>query len=104
MAVIDNCWSRHSRLRSLPMRRRTEDSSQIQIPGTDEVPEIKSVKDLTSDDVERLKRVRPKKLGIVCSRAECNEGLHCFRPEVRAVVETDLHCQHCGHGLLNFKQ
>jgi hypothetical protein len=52
---------------------------QLELPGIGgETETINSVSDLTADDVERLKKKRPKVLGIVCRRSDCERNLHCF--------------------------
>lgn len=41
---------------------------------------IVSVTSLTPEMVERLRKVRPKSLNLVCGRASCDEDLHTYRP------------------------
>jgi hypothetical protein len=59
--------------------RKHPSAVQLELPGIGEEAEtIGSVLALTADDVERLKRKRPKALGIVCRRSDCERNLHCF--------------------------
>jgi hypothetical protein len=64
---------------------------------------VRSVAELTGEDVERIKKVRPKKLGIVCGRSECEQNLHCFRPPKRA-RDSFGSCQSCGIDLVNWNE
>jgi hypothetical protein len=80
------------------MRDRIE-TSQLELPGipvsSARADYVDSVHDLSADDVERLKKIRPKKLGIVCGRPDCNKKLHSYRPELsRAGLPAG--CQACG--------
>jgi hypothetical protein len=75
------------------------DTSQLELSG---IPAssagadyVKSVHDLSADDVERLKKIRPNKLGIICGRPDCNKKLHAFRPPLRR-AGLPAGCQLCG--------
>jgi len=87
------------------MRSHTDRSAQIEIPGMAEFSgrreRIDSVFDLTSEEVERLKRTKPKTLGIVCGRSECKSDLHCYLPERRGDPCSLGSCQHCGEELVD---
>lgn len=70
---------------------------------------IKSVHDLTPSDVERLKKKRPKLLGIVCGRSDCKRDLHCFSDRQSAQIRTrseprtaDGRCRDCGVQLVDW--
>lgn len=76
------------------------ETSQLQLPGLSLVsypPDyVESVHNLGADDVERLKTMRPKKLGIVCGRSECGKKLHSFRPPLSKAGLPSGGCQVCG--------
>lgn len=70
---------------------------------------IESVYDLTAMDVERLKKSKPKRLGIVCGRSDCKRDLHCFSDRQSARVRTrseartaDGRCRECGVQLVDW--
>src|SRR5438552_10613759 len=70
---------------------------------------IESVYELTAVDVERLKKTKPKLLGIVCGRTDCKRDLHCFSDRqsaqirVRAEPRTaDGRCRECGVKLVDW--
>jgi hypothetical protein len=70
---------------------------------------IESVYDLTPVDVERLKKQKPKRLGIVCSRSDCKRDLHCFSDRQSARIRTrseprtpDGRCRDCGVQLVDW--
>lgn len=65
---------------------------------------IDSVFDLTPDDVERLKKKKPKLLGIVCSRSDCKRELHCFDSSRSKVLKFPPgRCQSCGVDLIDWE-
>jgi hypothetical protein len=57
---------------------------------------VDSVLKMSADDVERLKAIRPKKLGIVCGRSECKERLHFFGPPPSRANFPPGPCVACG--------
>jgi hypothetical protein len=63
---------------------------------------IDSVFDLNVDDVERLKKKKPKSLGIVCHRADCKRDLHCFNPSASKLRFSAGRCQTCGVELVDW--
>jgi|SRR5882724_1007784 len=66
---------------------------------------IESVYELTAVDVERLKKTRPKLLGIVCGRTDCKRELHCFSDRQSAQIRTrsaDGRCRDCGVQLVDW--
>jgi hypothetical protein len=65
---------------------------------------IASVFDLTEEKVEKLKRVKPKLLGIRCRRSECQEGLHCFDSVKRRPRFQPGKCQSCGVDLVQWSE
>ncbi len=65
---------------------------------------VASVFDLTEEKVEKLKRVKPKLLGIRCRRTECGQGLHCFDAvKARPKFERGK-CQECGMDLVKWDE
>lgn len=65
---------------------------------------IESVFDLTEDKVEKLKRTKPKLLGIRCRRTDCAKGLHCFdSAKARPKYERGK-CQECGVELVKWDE
>src|ERR1700680_3307143 len=89
------------------MRRQSEVSAQMELPemaGFSGDSEKVHVFDLTPVDVERLKRKKPKTLGIVCKRSECKSDLHCFRPEPLYSPNPPGPCQECGIQLISWDQ
>src|SRR5579862_9281137 len=85
---------------SLKMGVRKHPSAvQLELPGIGEKAEtIGSVLDLTADDVERLKKKRPKALGIVCRRSDCERNLHCF--DTGDTKYAGGSCRSCGVDLI----
>jgi hypothetical protein len=80
------------------MKDRIESSQQLRLPQINSRSEdyVDSVFNMDADDVERLKAIRPKKLGIVCGRSECKDQLHSFRqPPSRAYMSPGS-CVACG--------
>jgi hypothetical protein len=65
---------------------------------------VSSVLDMTAADVERLRKNRPKTLGIVCGRSECKKNLHCFRPPDHDRRRAPGPCGQCGVDLINWNQ
>lgn len=60
--------------------------------------QVVSVYDLTAEDVERLKTIKPKLLNIRCRRADCGNNLHCFdAPDARTGSLSPWLCA-CGRG------
>jgi hypothetical protein len=76
------------------------ETSQLQLPGlplASYPPDyVESVHSLGANDVERLKAMRPKKLGIVCGRSECEKKLHSFRRPLSKAGLPSGGCQVCG--------
>jgi hypothetical protein len=87
------------------MRDKNITSGQLRLPGVVEAEgsdRIDSVFDLTPEEVERLKRVKPKLLGLRCGRTDCAKGLHCFdRSRVRRRYKQGA-CQQCGAELIDW--
>jgi hypothetical protein len=81
---------------------------QLEIPDLGEFStaseRIQDVLDLTATDVERLKHKKPKTLGIVCGRTDCERDLHCFRPEHIHAADPPGTCKDCGVELINWNQ
>lgn len=90
------------------MRSHSDPPTQIEILQSGEPSNaserIQSVFDLTAADVEKLKRKRPKLLGIVCGRSDCKRDLHCFRPKKLESANSPGRCQECGVELVNWDQ
>src|SRR5689334_3246035 len=63
---------------------------------------IDSVFDLNPSDVERLKKKKPKSLGIVCHRADCKRDLHCFDSSASKLKFPAGTCQSCGVDLVDW--
>ena len=80
------------------MKDRSKKTRQLRFSQTPLRSEdyVDSVLNMSADDVERLKAIRPKKLGIVCGRSECKEQLHSFRPPPRKAALPLGPCQVCG--------
>jgi len=80
------------------MKDRGESSQQLRFPqmpsGSGEY--VDSVRNMRADDVERLRAIRPKKLGIVCGRSECQERLHSFGPPRGQANLAPGPCVSCG--------
>jgi hypothetical protein len=74
----------------------------IAVPSESEY--IESVFDLTEEKVERLKRVKPKLLGITCGRSDCDKGLHCFDAGKTRLKFERGKCQHCGTDLVKWDE
>jgi len=89
------------------MSEKSITSGQLNLPGVVEAEgtdRIASVFDLTPEEVERLKGVKPKLLGLRCGRTNCAEGLHCFdRSRVRPHYKQGA-CQQCGAELIDWGQ
>jgi|SRR5581483_4785434 len=86
--------------------RLSEDgkAAQLDLPGFSEESEIiGSVFDLTMEDVESLKKRRPKKLGIVCTRSNCQQGLHCFGGGGNS-SSPDGACRSCGASVIDWEK
>jgi hypothetical protein len=76
---------------------------QLDLPGFPEGAQIiDSVFDLSADDVERIKKKKPKKLGIVCTRSDCKRNLHCFGG-ARNGVSPEGACRACGADLIDWQ-
>jgi hypothetical protein len=76
-------------------------ATQLELPGIfRETETIDSVSDLTADDVERLKKKRPKALGIVCRRSDCERNLHCFDTGDTKYARGS--CRSCGTNLIDW--
>jgi hypothetical protein len=81
--------------------RKHPSAAQLELPGIGEETEtIDSVFDLTANDVERLKKKRPKALGIVCRRSDCERNLHCF--ETGDTQYAGGSCRSCGVDLIDW--
>jgi hypothetical protein len=81
--------------------RKHPSAAQLELPGIGEETEtIDSVLDLTADDVERLKKKRPKVLGIVCRRSDCERNLHCFDTDDTKYGGGS--CRSCGMDLIDW--
>lgn len=65
---------------------------------------IKSVFDLTPDKVEQIKRIRPHKLGIRCSRTDHAKNLHYYGPGKAALWVPRGSCIECGAELVDWKE
>src|SRR5581483_6032310 len=89
------------------MSEKSITSGQLNLPGVVEAEgtdRIASVFDLTPEEVERLKGVKPKLWGLRCGRTNCAEGLHCFdRSRVRPHYKQGA-CQQCGAELIDWGQ
>jgi hypothetical protein len=90
------------------MKDRLEAHEQFVLPG---IPDssvspdyVNSVLEMTPEDVERLRKIRPKKLGIVCRRSQCKEDLHCFRPPDRDLESAPGPCRTCGAVLVDWNE
>jgi hypothetical protein len=78
------------------MKNRGKNSGQLRFPQIASEDYVDSVFDMSPEDVERVKAIRPKKLGIVCGRSECEQQLHSFgRPPSRAHLPPGP-CENCG--------
>jgi hypothetical protein len=82
--------------------RKEVRGAQLDLPGIGgETEIIDSVFDLNAGDVERLKKRKPKALGIVCGRSDCERGLHCFGPN-RDINHSSGACRSCGVNLIDW--
>jgi Domain of unknown function (DUF4186) len=78
------------------MKNRGKNSGQLRFPQVASEDYVDSVFDMSPEDVERVKAIRPKKLGIVCGRSECEQQLHSYgRPPSRAHLPPGP-CEDCG--------
>ena len=88
------------------MRQQIERPEQFDLPGmTEELSDqdrIGSVYTMSGEDVERLRKTKPKKLGIRCNRSECDQDLHCFLPPGGAGVNAPGPCRACGANLVDW--
>jgi hypothetical protein len=82
------------------MKNRGESAQQLRFPqiasGSRSEDYVDSVLNMSADDVERLRAIRPKKLGILCSRSECKERLHSFGPRPSRADFSPGPCVTCG--------
>jgi len=65
---------------------------------------IESVFDLSEDRVEKLKRIKPKALGIRCRRTDCDKALHCFDAVKVKPKFPKGKCQECGKELVKWDE
>jgi len=90
------------------MRQLIERPEQLDLPGMTEAlsdqDRIGSVYTMSSEDVERLRKKRPKKLGIKCNRSDCDQDLHCFLPPGRAGLNAPGPCRACGANLVDWDE
>jgi len=78
-------------------------AAQLDLPGFSAESEIiGSVFDLTMEDVERLKKNKPKRLGIVCTRSNCQENLHSFGGAGGGSTP-DGACRSCGASVIDWE-